>query len=166
LVAAISTTGLWREGEYFSRGLTDRLYDTAAQANRGGNPLAIEQLLLDVMSLGQRLSWSQLAALVQKTDDAETLRLLTHFLRKADGHLPALYAAVLFTGKSAAVGRYLLEFSQTGLEDLSASLAWNVGAVNELLERNQRLYRSAWRDTVVKYNPSGPFMISRWITPG
>jgi len=170
LDAALSTTGLLLEGEYFSRGLTDRLYDTAAQANRGGNPLAIEQLLLDAMSLGQRLSWSQLAALVQKTDDAETLRLLTHFLRKADGHLPALYAAVLFTGKSAAVGRYLLEFSQTGLEDLSASLAWNVGAVNELLERNQRLYRSAWRDTVVKYNPFGAFydfaVDYAWLMPG
>lgn len=170
LDAAISTTGLLLEADYFSRGLTDRLQDQAALANRGGNPQAIEQLLLEVMSLGQRLNWSQLAALVQKTDDADTLRLLTHFVRKADGHLPAFFAAVIFTGKSAAITGYLLEFSQTGLEDLSASLAWNVGGVNELLERRQRLYHSAWRDVVVRYDPFGAFfdlaVDYAWLMPG
>ncbi len=170
LDAAISTTGLLLEADYFSRGLTDRLQDHAALANRGGNPQAIEQLLLDVMSLGQRLNWSQLAALVQKTDDADTLRLLTHFVRKADGHLPAVFAAVIFTGKSAAITGYLLEFSQTGLEDLSASLAWNVGGVNELLERKQRLYRSVWREAVVRYDPFGAFfdfaVDYAWLMPG
>src|SRR5262249_17760192 len=41
-----------------------------------------------------------------------------------------------------AVAKYLMNFSQTGLKDLGASLRYGAGGVNEVLKRNQRLYSS------------------------
>jgi len=37
-----------------------------------------------------------------------------------------------------------MSFSQTGWQDLAASLSYGAGGVNELLQRNQRLYFSRW----------------------
>ena len=115
----------------------------AVASNRGGESQRLEQVLLDLMSLGQRFNWGQLVGFVGQIQDPETLRLLANLVRKSDGQLPVLFAAVQLSGKPAQVAAYLMNFSQTGLKDLGASLRFGAGGVNELLRRNQRLHSSA-----------------------
>src|SRR5262249_11731304 len=57
--------------------------------------------------------------------------------------LPILFSAVDLSGKPAAVAAYLMQFSQSGLNDFGASLRFGSGGVNELLQRNQRLHVSS-----------------------
>src|SRR4029077_13529150 len=104
-----------------------------------------EQVLVDFMSLGQRFNWGQLVAFVSRIDDPETLRLQAALVRKSEKHLPVLFAAVELSGKPEATAKYLMSFSQTGWQDLGASLRYGVGGLNELLRRAQRLYQSATR---------------------
>ena len=52
------------------------------------------------------------------------------------------------SGKPAQVAAYLMNFSQTGLKDLGASLRFGAGGVNELLRRNQRLHGSRFGQQV------------------
>jgi hypothetical protein len=112
---------------------------------------------MDLMSLGQRFNWGQLVAFVGKIEDAETLRLLANQVRKADAQLPVLFSAVQLSGKPADVAKYLMQFSQSGLKDLGASLQFGEGGVNEVLRRKQQLYASSFRERVVAQAPLAAF---------
>jgi hypothetical protein len=142
LDAALSICGLLLEGGHLSTRLSGSVSALVAQANRGGNTQAFEQVLMDLLSLGRRFNWGQLTAFVSQINDPETLRLLTEPVRKANGQLPVLFAAVQLSGNPAAVSRYLMTFSQTGLKDVGSSLRFGAGGLQELLRRNQRLLDS------------------------
>ncbi len=146
LDTALATCGLLLERGHLSGGLSNEVFGLAAASNLGGDPQRLEQVLLDLMSLGQRFNWGQLAAFVEQIRDAETLRLLTNLARKSDGQLPVLFAVAQVSGRPDQVAAYLMNFSQTGLDDLGASLRFGAGGVNELLRRNLRLHTSriAW----------------------
>jgi hypothetical protein len=111
----------------------------ARQANAGGNPQYFEQVLMDLLSLGQRFNWGQLSAFLIGVRDAQTLHELTENARKADRQLPVLFTATQVSGNPAGVSKYLMTFSQTGLRDLGASLRFGSGGVNELLRLRHRL---------------------------
>lgn len=140
--AAISVCGLLLDEGHFSAGLSNSVYMLAIDANDGRNSQPLEQFLLDLMSLGQRLNWGQLVEFVGPTENPETLRLQANLARRAGAKLPLLFAAVELTDNAGAVAKYLMNFSQTGLEDLGGSLRYGAGGVNELLQRNQPLYSS------------------------
>ena len=53
--------------------------------------------------------------------------------------------------------KYLAEFSQSGLADLGSSLRYGAGGIDELLRRNQRLYRPGYQDLVEGYDPFATF---------
>jgi len=114
-------------------------------------------VLMDLMSLGQRFNWGQLVVFVRQIEDAKTLDLLANLARKADRHLPVLFSAIVLSGQPAAVARYVTNFSQTGLKDLGASLRFGAGGLNEILQRNQRLYSSNFRQRMIGYDPFGAF---------
>jgi hypothetical protein len=137
---AIGICGLLLEGGHLSGGLSDAVLALAEASNRGGSPERLEQVLLDLMSLGQRLNWGQLVEFVAPIKDPETLRLLTSLVRDNQGQLPVLFAATQLSGKPDQVAAYLMKFSQTGLGDLGASLRYGAGGVDELLERGQPLH--------------------------
>ena len=155
--AALSVCGLLLDDGHMTIGLSNAVFTLAAEANRGRNSQPFEQVLMDVMSLGQRFNWGQLMAFVERIDDAETLRLLVNQVRKADAQLPALFSAVQLSGKPAEVAKYLMNFSQTGLKDLGASLRFGAGGVNELWRRNQQLHSSSFREKMSGYAPLGAF---------
>ena len=155
LDAALSVCGLLLEERRLAAGLTNAVLAAATAANRGASTLPLEQILLDLMSLGQRFNWGQLAALVNRIEDPETLRLLANFARDADRQLPELFSAVQLSGKPAQVTKYLADFSQTGLEDLSSSLRYGSGAVRELASRGQRLYLPPVRQRIAQRIPVG-----------
>ena len=155
LDTALVVCGLLLEGGHMSGGLSNAVSQLASESNRGVEPQRLEQVLLDIMSLGQRFNWGQLAAFVGQIQDAETLRLQSNLVRKNDAQLPVLFAAVELFGKPAQVAAYLMNFSQTGLKDLGASLRFGAGGVNELLRRNQRLHRSSLRQQMAGQAPFG-----------
>ena len=160
--AAVSVCGLLLDEGWMTPGLSNAVFTLAEQASHGGNSQPLEQVLLDLMSLGQRFNWGQLVAFVERIEDAETLRLQANLIRKADGQLPVLFSVVQLSGQPAAVAKYLMNFSQTGLKDLGASLRFGAGGVNELLRRNQRLHSSQFRENLPGF---GAFSVLAWRRP-
>src|ERR1051325_8478221 len=73
--AALSICALLSEEGSFTSSLSNSTFHLAVDANRGKSQ-GLEELLLDLMSLGQRLNWAQLATFVARIDDPETLRRL------------------------------------------------------------------------------------------
>ena len=157
LDAALSVCALLLEGGHLRGGLREAILALASEANRGGNPQRLEQVLLDLMSLGQRFNWGQLVEFAGQIEDAESLRLLAIAIRKADGQVPLLFSAVELSGKPAQVAHYLMNFSESGLKDLGSSLRFGSGGVNELLQRNQPLYSSSLRQRMAAQTPFGAF---------
>lgn len=167
--AAVAVTGLLLDSGRLGAGLSNSVMNLARQANTGGHPQPLEQVLLDTMSLGQRFNWGQLVVLLGQVEDPETLRFLAHVIRRADGQMPSVFAAVAATGRPDLVARYLMNYSRDGYEELGASLRYGVGGVKELVSRNQRLYRSNLLSEVVKYDPFGAvhyfFASYAWLMP-
>jgi uncharacterized membrane protein len=154
LDAAVSICGLLLERGRLTTGLSNTVLVLAADANSGRNSSGLEQVLMDMMSLGQRSNWGQLVTFMGSIQDAETLRQLTGFVRKGY-NFPVIFCAVVLSGQPADVAKYLMNFSQTGLWDLGESLRFGTGGVNELLRRNQHLHISSWRQGLAVRAPFG-----------
>jgi hypothetical protein len=144
LDAALAGCGLLLERGHLSGGLSNAVFALAGTSNLSGESQRLEQVLLDLTSLGQRFNWGELVGFVGQIQDPETLRLLANLVRSNEGQLPVLFAAVQLSGKPAQVTAYLMNFSRTGLKDLGASLRYGAGGVNELLRRNQGLHGSGF----------------------
>jgi hypothetical protein len=143
---AVAITGLLLEDRKLTSSLGNEIYLTASQANRGGNTESLEQVLLDFLSLGQRLNWGQLAAFCGNISDAGTLHEQAELVRGTGGQLPELFAAVDLSGDAKAVSQYVKTFHESGLKDLTAALPFGSGAVHLLLQNNQRIYTSPLRE--------------------
>lgn len=166
LDAALAECGLLLEEGRLAPNMSNALFALVAEANRGGNSQPLEQALLDLMTLGRRFNWNQLAVFVGHVEDTETLRLLANVTRQSDAQLPVLFSAVQLSGQPAGVAKYLMTFSRSGLQDLGASLRCGAGGVKELLRRNQRFYSSAFRE---RANAQAPFSVLAelaWRLPG
>ncbi|MGH7953619.1 MAG: hypothetical protein ACREFE_17115, partial [Limisphaerales bacterium] len=155
---AISVCGLLMERGDLTPALSEGVFKLASAANHGGNSEPLEEALMDFMSLGQRLNWDQLVVFVGKIENVGTLHALADQARKTDDRLPVLFCSVILSGQPTEIAKYLMNFSQTGLKDLAASLRFGAGGVNELLQRNQRLYNgSGFRQRLIEYDPFGAF---------
>jgi hypothetical protein len=154
--AAVSLCGLLLAQNRLAPGLREAVVERAASARTRASAQSLEEILMDVMSLGQRLDWGQLAAFVQDINDPETLNLLAGRARNAGAQLPALFAAVVLSQKPDRVATYLENFSLTGLNDLAAALRYGQGGLNEMMRRNQRLYASPRRQ---QWTASGPLAL-------
>jgi hypothetical protein len=155
--AAICIGGLLLDNNHLTAGLRREIDTLGVQANRGGNTKPLEEVLMDFMSLGERLDWDQLVAFVTQIPDIGTLHQLAGEARNAGTQLPVLFAAVELSGKPAAVAGYLARFSQTGLKDLGAGLHYGAGGVGELAQREQRFYRPDWERRATAYESIGGF---------
>jgi hypothetical protein len=140
LDAAVSVCGLLLDESHISPALSNAIYHLAIDANYAHNSQPLEQLLLDLMSLAQRLNWGQLVEFIGPVQDVETVRLQANLVRRAGNDVPILFSSVELTGNPRGIAEYLMNFSQTGLKDIAGSLRYGAGGVNELLQRNQRLY--------------------------
>lgn len=151
LDAAISVAGLLLADGKLSPELAAAVSSAANTANRGGGSTRLEQMLMDLMSLGQRLNWGQLSMFVSHTPDPETLRLQANLLRKAPDDVAVLFSAVELSGNPAGVAHHLVNFGESGLRDLGWSLGTGRGGINELLKRNQQLYVSSIRPRLAAF---------------
>jgi hypothetical protein len=155
--AAVSVCGLLLEQDSLAAGLRGDLLNRAATAIGGGSTEPLEQVLMDMMSLGQRLNWEQLTVFVRRIEDPRTLERLAAQARNAGAKMPLLFAGVELSQQPGAVAAYLDNFSQSGLDDLGTSLRFGAGAVDELLRRNQRICASNLRDRTLAALPVGFF---------
>ena len=94
-----------------------------------------EGFFINLLSLGRRLDWTQLAELMRRTDGTKTVGEYAHLSRVAPDQLPLIYAAALFSDSSDRVAAYLIAYGKTGLEDLKLALSHGQGAVRLLLTR-------------------------------
>jgi len=167
--AAIATAGLLVESGHVSLGLSKAMVLLVTEASRTGNTLPLEQVLMDLLSLGQRFNWGQLAQIVAPINDAKTLRVLSQLVQQGRG-VPVIYSAVGLTGNAAGVARYLSQFGETGLGDLRLSLIYGAGGVQELLERRQQLCNSrVCARTAGLTSPGRPLAFvtnQAWRSPG
>jgi len=147
--AAVSICGLLLDGGYFSPAMNDAIFTVAAEANRSGDSEHLEQILMDLTSLSQRLNWGQLATLVANVQEPETLRLLANLARRSDDQLPILFSAVYLSSNPAGAADYLTALPQTGMKDLAATLKYGGGGLNELFRRKQQLHFSRWDQHLV-----------------
>jgi hypothetical protein len=151
-------------------GMANSVVTLAREANQTGKSPRFEQLLLDFMSLGQRMDWGTLSAFVEHMEDAETLRVSAALARGAGAELAVLFSAVELSGRPAEVCRFLTAFSQTGMRDLGASLRYGVGGVRTLLERNERLYEGKVNSVLARFLPFGSFasleLKAHWVALG
>lgn len=148
LDAAISIAGLLADGRYLAAGLSNALLRVVLEANVGGKTEPLENVLLDLMSLGQRFNWGQLVVFVGRVPDTETLRLLLNLLRRDEQSAPLVFSAVQLSGDPAGVAKYLEEYGNTGVKDLGQSLRYGAGGLKELLARKQRICASRWSQPV------------------
>lgn len=151
--AAVVITGLLLDQNKLTTSLHDEIFSTASDANRTGNTARLEQLLLDFLSLGQRFNYGQLASFVSKTDSAATLHVQADLARNAGRRLALLFSATELSGNPRSVAEYLKQFPNTGLDDLAAALPFGAGGVRQILQQDQRLYTSDWRQLASEYEP-------------
>jgi hypothetical protein len=151
--AAVSICGLLLANNQLAPGLRDAVVERAAFARTRPDAQPLEEILMDIMSLGQRLNWGQLEAFVSLIEDPHTLALLADQARNAGKEWPTLFAAVVLSQQPDKVAAYVNEFSQTGLSDLGASLRYGEGGLDELLQRHQQIYSSPEREQWASTGP-------------
>ncbi|HWN94565.1 MAG TPA: hypothetical protein VNT99_06010 [Methylomirabilota bacterium] len=157
LDAAILTAALLYQGDHYTATFRDAFEYLAMHANRGADPGPLELIYLDLLSLGRRLDWVSLTELMKYVDDIATLRDLAEAMRAKDDAVANIYSAVVLSRNGNGVAKYLTQFSETGLNDLSFALRNGRGAVELLLKQQQRVYYAGLRQKVVGYDPFGAF---------
>lgn len=164
---ALSICGLLLNAGRLSPAMSNTVFKLAAQATYDSQPF--EQVLMDMLSLGERLNWSQLTLFVRNIQEPKSLRVLADSARQNEAQLPLLFSAIELSGNPDGIAGYLEKFSQTGLKDLSASLRFGAGGIDELLRRNQRLYDSAAARSIAERYPLSVFFYlaldRAWQTP-
>lgn len=142
LDALILLTGLLYQGDHLSPTLQREvraLAETAVQRNELGD---LEGFYMDLLSLGRRLDWTQLAELTKRTESVHTVEEYAQLSRVAPDQLPFIYAAALLSNSADRVAAYLIRYGKAGSEDLRLAIADGQGAVNLLLQREVPVNRS------------------------
>jgi hypothetical protein len=135
LDALILLTSLLYQGGHLSSSLQRELRGLAATSLQAKELGALEPFFIDLLSLGRRLDWAQLAELVRRTDSTKTFGEYAHLSRVAPDQLPLIYSAALFSDSADRVAAYLIEFGKAGLDDLKLALTYGQGAVRQLVLR-------------------------------
>lgn len=151
--AAVSVAGLLMDSGQLHPALREALAAAAREAVRSGNSEPCEQALLDLLLLGRRFNYGQLVQFVSRIETLQGLRTLTHAVTQAEERLPRIFAAVVLSERPAAVGQYLMDFSQSGPGDVDASLRYQAGGVRELVESRRKLHAPAWRAQLARTRP-------------
>ena len=135
LDALILLTGLLYQGERLSPSLQRELRALAEAAVEKKQLGEFEPFLMDLLSLGRRLDWTQLCELLRRTENVKTVSEFAHLARVAPDELPLIYSAALLSDSADRVASYLIQYGKNGLTDLRLALAQGQGAVSLLTTR-------------------------------
>jgi hypothetical protein len=143
LDALILLSALLYQGDHLSPSLERELRNLAETAAARRDLGDLGNFYLDLLSLGRRLNWTQLAELLRRTDSIRTVGEYAQLSRAAPSRFSEIYAAALFTDSADKVAAYLLQYGQAGSEDLQTALSYGQGAVQQLLLRQVPVNRNA-----------------------
>jgi hypothetical protein len=143
LDALVLLTGLLYQGGHLSSSLQRELRSMTATALQKKELGEFENYFINLLSLGKRLDWTQLAELMRRTDSLKTFSQYAQLSREAPNQLPLIYAAALFSDSADRVAAYVIQFGTTGLDDLKLALGYGQGAVRQLLLRQVPVNRTA-----------------------
>lgn len=143
LDALILLAGLLYQGGHLSPQLQRELRAGADAALAKKELGDLEPFFIDLLSLGRRLDWGQLAELLRRTDSAKTVSEYAHLARVAPDQFPLIYSAALFSDSADRVAGYLFEFGKAGLDDLWLAIGHGQGAVRQLLLRKVPVNRTS-----------------------
>jgi hypothetical protein len=146
LDALILLTGLLYQGGHMSAPLQREFRALAENALQKKEFGELENVFVNLLSLGLRLDWGQMAEFVRRTDTTKTVGEYAHLARVAPDQLPLIYAAALFSGSTDQVARYLIEYGKAGMEDLTTALSDGQGAVKQLMLRQVPINRASAAD--------------------
>jgi hypothetical protein len=136
------TAYLWQT-EHLSASLQREVRALAEAAVQSGQMGDLEDFYLDVLTLGQRLNWIQLAELLRTAGSLGTVGQFAHLTRVAPEHLPVIYTAALMTKSADNVAHYLIAFGRPGAENLRLALSYGEGAVAQLVQRQTPVTRAS-----------------------
>lgn len=142
LDAVVLLAALLYQGEHLAPPLQRELRSLAESASARMDMGPLEDVYLDLLSLGKRLDWVQLSELLRRTNDTQALHEYAHLARVAPDDFSLIYAAALFSGSADQAAAYLIKFGKTGLEDLATATRYGQGAVQLLLQRQVPVSRS------------------------
>jgi hypothetical protein len=143
LDALILLTGLLYQGGHMSAPLQRELRGLAEQALEKKELGDMEHFFVNLLSLGLRLDWGQMAELVRRTVSTKTIGEYAHLARVAPDQLPLIYSAALFSDSADRAAAYLIEFGKAGLDDLKLALTYGQGAAHQLLMRKVPVNRTS-----------------------
>jgi hypothetical protein len=143
LDATVLLAALLYQGEHLSDSLQQEVRVLAENALATNDLARVEPFLLDLLSLGKRLDWTQLTELTRLIDGTETIAEFAHLSRLAADDLAMIYTAALAADAADPVANYLIRFGRQGLEDLEFALRAGQGAVQQLLVRQVPINRDA-----------------------
>ncbi|AHF91417.1 hypothetical protein OPIT5_15510 [Opitutaceae bacterium TAV5] len=144
LDATLLLAALLYQGEHLTPALQRELATLAADANASGRMGPLEDVYLNLLSLGRRLDWMQLASLLRITGSVETLAQFAGLSRAVPDAFPLLYTAALLDGSADPVAGYFTRHgAEAALPDLRLALGFGEGAVRQLLLRQVPVSRQA-----------------------
>jgi hypothetical protein len=140
--AAVALSGLLALDQRLTPAFSQSFRRSADVAVAAGDTRPLEFNLLNLLSLGQRLTFDQLAGLLAKVGSAETVQAFADAARSSPDAACDLAAAVELTGDPGVVGRFIDAQGARGVRDIGACLRFNAEAVRDLVAGGRRLYRS------------------------
>jgi hypothetical protein len=108
----------------------------AEEAVATGEAAKIEMVYLDVLSLGQRYTWGQLAALTRDLGSLENLARLRHLHKLAPDFAPVQAAAAILTERPDAVIDYVVKYGERGNQALAFALFNGRGSIDLLVRQD------------------------------
>jgi hypothetical protein len=153
LDAAIATTALLFQQDHFATGLRNNIQTLVSTALRGGAVQPLEEVYLDMLTLGKRLNWVELVDLVRAVPDTRTLQHVAMWVREREAQLPVLFSAIHLSESPQLVAQYLDDFPNTGFKDLTFALRSGSMAVRDLLDRRQPVHYPTLRDRFASFAP-------------
>lgn len=165
---AICVCGFLLDRAHLSMKLTQEINSMAVTANEG-RPEQLEEVLLAVLTLGQRMNFGQLSAFLARVDDADTLSLLAALAREREGDIPTLFSAVQLAADLKALSNYVRMNRPSAMADFARVVPLNSGAMKEMLQRQQRLHESPLQTWATRWLPVQGFVWEAaeyaWLLP-
>ncbi len=135
LEATILLAAVLVESDELGGAAARELRALAETAARTGDAAELELFYLDLLSLGRRYNWGQLAAITREASSLEALGKLRHLHQVAPGEIAAVIAAVVVSGRPDAVADYVMRYGPLGSEAVGYALHHGSGSLAFLLRQ-------------------------------
>jgi len=153
LEAVIALAGMLAQTDHLSPLLQEQFEQAMVQSETNAAPL--EAVYMDLLVLGQRLSWNEFSSLGRKIESTAVLHSLAEASVTHEKEFPIIYSAIFLSENAGGVTGYLAKFPTNAVASISFAMRQRTGAVRELIKKNQAVHHASWRRPLVEYNPAG-----------